>query len=72
MDGDNLCQNMQLRPCKKMGYPELTRDISGYCYKHRYIYEEQKKKRWSGSEEIEKTQGTVGMTADGKRQGKDT
>lgn len=32
-----------LRPCKKLGCPELTRDKSGYCDKHRYIYEEEQK-----------------------------
>ncbi len=44
-----------LRPCKKMGCPELTRDESGYCDKHRYIYEDQQKKRWNTMEKDRKS-----------------
>lgn len=44
--------NNPLRPCRKLGCPNLTRDTSGYCDKHRYIYEEQQK-QWKDNKEYE-------------------
>lgn len=45
-----------LRPCKKMGCSNLTRDISGYCEKHRYIYEEKQKERWKYVDKVKKAE----------------
>ncbi|MEY8001598.1 HNH endonuclease signature motif containing protein [Clostridium sp. Mt-5] len=47
--------NRPLRPCRKLGCPKLTRDLTGYCDNHRHIYEEKKKERWNESDKNRKS-----------------